>query len=316
MKRKYFNSIALGIMIFFNAILLIYIANIPSSPIEQNSHDELQQIKSIQHMLYKNVFIQYQSENNTINNIEGYIRQNEKTDLKSLLSDSLTFVFRYNENNCNICVEEALKPLMEFSTQIGVKNILIITSYRNIRTMQIFIRKQAPGIHVFNSNEDINLPIEKWNTPYFFLLDNTLKAQLVFMPIKEIQNYTREYLNVVNQRFFKKKVDAKISTKLVVTTVQSEQTEIELTDLYIGKTSEAIFVLKNTGTNPLVIQHVESSCGCTVPEWEKKPIASGKSTEIKVKITPEKSEYFNKTITVHCNTEEEKVVLKIKGMVE
>ena len=86
--------------------------------------------------------------------------------------------------------------------------------------------------------------------------------------------------------------------------------------MQIGKTSEAIFVLKNTGKNLLVIQQVESSCGCTVPHWEKQPIAAGKSTEIKVKITPEQSEYFNKTITVHCNTEEGRILLKIKGMVE
>jgi hypothetical protein len=319
MKRKYFNIIIfgiIGIMILLNAILLIHIANIPSPSTKQNSHDELQSIKAIYRMLYKNVFIQYQSENIIINDIWGYIKQDEQVNLKSLLSDSLTLIFRYNESNCNICVEEALKPVMEYSAKIGVKNILIITSYRNIRTMQIFIRKYAPGIHVFNSNEDINLPIEKWNTPYFFLIDNTLKAQLIFIPVKEIQNYTREYLNTVNQRFFKKEIGKKNSNKFVVTTVKLERTEIELNNLQAGKTSEAIFVLKNTGTNPLVIQNVESSCGCTIPDWEKQPIASGNSTEIKVKITPEKSEYFNKIITVHCNTEKRQISLIVKGTVK
>jgi hypothetical protein len=48
----------------------------------------------------------------------------------------------------------------------------------------------------------------------------------------------------------------------------------------------------------------------------KQPITLGNSTEIKVKITPEKGEYFNKTVTVHCNTEEGQILLKISGMVE
>jgi hypothetical protein len=318
MKRKYFNIIIfgiIGVMILFNAILLIHIANIPSPPTKQNSHDEQQDIKAIYHMLYRNVLIQYQSENNIINNIWGYVKQDEKVDLKSLLSDSLTLIFRYNENNCNICVEEALKPLMEYSAKIGIKNILIITSYRNIRTMQIFIRKYAPGIHVFNSNEDINLPIEKWSTPYFFLIDNTLKVQLVFIPIKEIQNYTREYLNIVNQQFLKKEV-IEISSNPIVTTVESVQVEIELTDLQIDKTVEAIFSLKNTGNQPLIIQMVNASCGCTIPEWDKQPVKTGKSAKIKVRITPEEKGYFNKTITVHCNTEEGQISLKVKGMVK
>jgi hypothetical protein len=116
-------------------------------------------------------------------------------------------------------------------------------------------------------------------------------------------------------KLYKQIITGQISEKAPVTTVKAEQTEIELQDLKAGKTSEAVFVLKNTGTKPLVIQMVDASCGCTVPEWEKQPIGAGKSTEIKVKITPEKSEYFDKTVTVHCNTEEGKIMFSIRGTV-
>ena len=35
------------------------------------------------------------------------------------------------------------------------------------------------------------------------------------------------------------------------------------------------FVITNIGTNPLVIQKVVASCGCTTPEWTRQPIPSG-----------------------------------------
>jgi uncharacterized protein (DUF58 family) len=101
-----------------------------------------------------------------------------------------------------------------------------------------------------------------------------------------------------------------------VTSVSIEQTELEIKDLQVEKTSEAAFTLKNTGAQPLVIRRVDASCGCTVPEWDKQPIAAGKSTEIKVKITPERREYFNKTVTIHCNTEKGRISLIVKGTVE
>jgi hypothetical protein len=116
-------------------------------------------------------------------------------------------------------------------------------------------------------------------------------------------------------RLYKQIITGEMSDKPRVTIVEPEQTEIELKNLQAGKTSEAIFVLKNTGNNPLIIQLAEASCGCTIPEWEKQPIATGKSTEIKVKITPEKDEYFNKTVTVHSNNKQGKIVLLVKGMV-
>jgi hypothetical protein len=136
-----------------------------------------------------------------------------------------------------------------------------------------------------------------------FLLDHNNKVLAMGDPISYPQVW----------ELYKKIITGEMAEKLPVTTVIAERTEIKLNDLQTGKTSEAIFVLKNTGTEPLVIQQVESSCGCTVPDWEKQPVASGESTEIKVKITPEKSEYFNKTVTVHCNIEKGQISFTVKG---
>jgi hypothetical protein len=138
-----------------------------------------------------------------------------------------------------------------------------------------------------------------------FLLDSDNKVIAVGNPVH----------NVKIMELYQQIITSEVSDKPLVTTVEQERAEMELKDLQTGKTSEAIFVLKNTGTNPLVIQQVESSCGCTVPEWEKQPVGTGKSTEIRVKITPEKKEYFNKVVIVHCNNEQGKIMLRIKGMI-
>jgi hypothetical protein len=139
-----------------------------------------------------------------------------------------------------------------------------------------------------------------------FLLDSNNKVLMIGNPT----------LNPKIWDLYKQIISGKISDKPPITIVEPEQSEIELKDLQTGKTSEAIFKLKNTGTQPLIIRRVDASCGCTVPEWDKQPIAAGKSTEIKVKITPERREYFNKTVTVHCNTEKGRISLIVKGTVE
>jgi hypothetical protein len=139
-----------------------------------------------------------------------------------------------------------------------------------------------------------------------FLLDKDNKVLAIGNPANNYKVW----------ELYKKIITGEISDKPPLTTIEPEQTEIELDDMHIGRTSEAIFVLKNTGTNPLVIQQIESSCGCIVPEWEKQPIATGNSTEIKVKVIPEKSEYFNKTVTVHCNTEKGQISFIVKGTIK
>lgn len=78
-----------------------------------------------------------------------------------------------------------------------------------------------------------------------------------------------------------------------------------------------IFTFTNTGTEPLVIESAKGSCGCTVPEYPKEPIAPGKTGEIKVVYKPGKQKGVqNKTVTLVANTEPSNTILKIKADVQ
>lgn len=58
------------------------------------------------------------------------------------------------------------------------------------------------------------------------------------------------------------------------------------------------FVFKNEGTEPLVLQNVKASCGCTTPFWPKEPILPGQESKINVKYNMARAGNFTKTITV------------------
>lgn len=76
------------------------------------------------------------------------------------------------------------------------------------------------------------------------------------------------------------------------------------------------FVVMNTGNQPLVIQNIVASCGCTTPEWTKSPIppkGTGKITAIYDPVN--RPGPFNKTLSVYTNSKPEVVVLVIKGEV-
>lgn len=77
------------------------------------------------------------------------------------------------------------------------------------------------------------------------------------------------------------------------------------------------FVFKNTGNEPLILSQPKSSCGCTVPEWPKKPILPGETNVIKVTYkNTDRPGSFNKYVTVFSNAKVNNVVkLYIKGKV-
>ncbi|RAJ95568.1 uncharacterized protein DUF1573 [Larkinella arboricola] len=71
-----------------------------------------------------------------------------------------------------------------------------------------------------------------------------------------------------------------------------------------GDTVVRNFKFKNEGEFPLIINNINTSCGCTTPEWPKQPIEPGKEASIKVMFNSQgKLGVQNKTVTVYANTD-------------
>jgi hypothetical protein len=76
------------------------------------------------------------------------------------------------------------------------------------------------------------------------------------------------------------------------------------------------FKFTNTGKEPLIISNCVGSCGCTVPQWPRTPIAPGATAAIKVKYDTRRVGRFQKTVTVQSNSKTPTKVLTIKGNVK
>ena len=78
---------------------------------------------------------------------------------------------------------------------------------------------------------------------------------------------------------------------------------------------ECEFVFRNTGKTPLVLTHVKSTCGCTIPEWPSEPIKAGEQGIIKVGYDTQRVGTFNKSIYVYSNASNGVQKLYIRGRV-
>lgn len=82
-----------------------------------------------------------------------------------------------------------------------------------------------------------------------------------------------------------------------------------------GKVSYS-FQFENTGAEPLLILKVQSSCGCTIPEWTKEPILPGKKGYVKAIYDPKgRPGKFGKSVTVFTNAANKISRLLISGNV-
>ena len=90
--------------------------------------------------------------------------------------------------------------------------------------------------------------------------------------------------------------------------------QVDLGKIPQGKPVTVTFEFTNKGKEVIIISNVATSCGCTVADYEKKPIGANETSTITATYNASAPGAFTKSITVTFANNEIKV-LNIKGTV-
>ncbi|MCR9011732.1 DUF1573 domain-containing protein [Gabonibacter chumensis] len=99
--------------------------------------------------------------------------------------------------------------------------------------------------------------------------------------------------------------------------VQIEDPHFNFGEIQKGEIVTHTFKIKNTGTKNLLITHTESSCGCTIPKYDKKPIPPGGEGKIEVEFNSSgRMGKQYKVIHIFANIPEKSFTLKITANIK
>ena len=102
---------------------------------------------------------------------------------------------------------------------------------------------------------------------------------------------------------------------LIQSSFKGEESVHDFGKIKQGVPATATFTFTNTGTQPIVISEAKASCGCTVPEFSKEPVAPGAKGIVKATYNAANAGFFDKDVTIMSNASAIDVKLKIKGEV-
>jgi Protein of unknown function (DUF1573) len=100
----------------------------------------------------------------------------------------------------------------------------------------------------------------------------------------------------------------------IYTSVKWKTDVIDLGKIAVGKPVTIEFEFTNTSDAAVIVTNAQASCGCTVADFPKQPIAAGKSATITATFNAATLGVFTKNVTVTIQNEEAKV-LNFKGTV-
>jgi hypothetical protein len=93
-------------------------------------------------------------------------------------------------------------------------------------------------------------------------------------------------------------------------------TEHDFGKVYMGKPVRHVFSFVNTGDQPLMMQTVRTTCGCTAAEWSETPIEPGQKGEVVIEFDAYIKGAFRKKIRVFFDKQKAPEILWVLGDVE
>lgn len=139
-----------------------------------------------------------------------------------------------------------------------------------------------------------------------FLLDDKNKVLIVGNPI-----YNPKIGQLISDIL--KSQDIKMGQYKEKTLVRLNSNVLNFGKLLSGELRKGQIVIQNIGNVPLVVDDIITSCGCVTVEYDKNPVFPNKNLILNISYQSERSGYFEKTITVYCNTVVSPIMIKIRG---
>ena len=106
---------------------------------------------------------------------------------------------------------------------------------------------------------------------------------------------------------------AQPATKTVADVAKFTAETIDMGKIKVGNPVPAVFTITNISKDPLIIEQANPTCGCTISNFTKEPIAPGKTGTINATYNAAGVSHFDKTLTVKFAGVDEIKQIKISG---
>ncbi|MBK6949748.1 MAG: DUF1573 domain-containing protein [Haliscomenobacter sp.] len=93
-------------------------------------------------------------------------------------------------------------------------------------------------------------------------------------------------------------------------------TTVRLGKVQAGERKQAAFEFSHSAPNPMVIDNVRTTCGCTAPEWPEEPLAPGIRRRIRVVFEGTTRGPFRRMVKVYFSGQRQAEKLYVEGFVE
>lgn len=228
------------------------------------------------------------------------------------MANSYKIVSYLDSIGCISC-KARLAGWKDFIADLESENVpvFIFMNTSNLAEIQLILKRESFNYPICIDEKDSLNKLNHFPSDMrfqTFLLNKDNRVLAIGNPIHN-PKVKDLYLNIIQG----KEMQPNIANKTFLTSASVNKVYALLGYFDWQKEQKASFMIKNVGNKPLIIQDINTSCGCTTVSYSKEPVQPGKEMKLDVSYKADHPEHFSKTLTVYCNAESSPIRLIISG---
>lgn len=110
----------------------------------------------------------------------------------------------FSAQNCKSCVANMFQAINDYDWDVSGKEMIVIGEFANKRAAKAYVSRIKMPFALYYKNEANPVDIlENESSPFACVMYSDLIAHDVIFPVKEIPLYTRLYMKVIEDKYFK-----------------------------------------------------------------------------------------------------------------
>lgn len=167
--------------------------------------ESLMLINKYYYILENNSLFQFKYNDRILSDFIIMDVNNTPHNLSSIFNgDEFKLILKVSNKNCTPCIDIELENLYRMSERIGMNKIIVLCEYDNIREFSAYFKTfQYPFACFYTESGNFHDILEQENVPFVFIMDRNLRIRNLFIPSKDLTDYSNTYYSIMAEKYWK-----------------------------------------------------------------------------------------------------------------
>ena len=137
--------------------------------------------------------------------LSGNMKMHYVYAISEFLNGEEKLVFKFSTSNCSTCVQSGFSTLRKLMRNLSSDQLLVIADRSNRREVRALANSLDLDFPIYMAEKGaFGDMLLNENVPFVFVLGSDLRMKDLFIPMKELPDYTDMYYRIVWKKYFSK----------------------------------------------------------------------------------------------------------------